>query len=260
MKYFLYVSEAKINMLYPQIEYHGQTKSKTVLKGGLGRWFGIERHIEKATSIDDNLFAKLRRVCDLIRNTEPIGSMEDLEHSWVEDSFSCYVSAPVESRTGTPVVLFHYQRPADCDPRIAQRQVLLVGSAAYLMPWSGPNGQKIDPLPPGGHWSVLNEILKFILDGKDAISSEASPYFALNAVLRNRRVRDDDDEKSIIRKTGDISLAGSTDGPFGEYKDQGPMIQVRSMFRILHRHEMSHEPGRNVVYLGTPLYVQWDNV
>jgi len=163
MRYYLYVSDAKIEMLVNQLPQLPQTESKLVLRGGIGKWFGLERHVEKLHSPTEALESKLARICEFIRESENVGKLYSLECDWIEDTFDCYLSYPVPSETGTPVVLLHHQTPVDVQPLQARRQVLLVGSAAYLTPRLSDD-KTIVPLPPGGHWQKLSAALARILN------------------------------------------------------------------------------------------------
>lgn len=128
MRYFLYISDAKVRMLCAQLGTHGSVASKSIVRGGIGTWFGIERHVERRVSDDTLLIHDLNRISEWIAGTERVGNIDDAQAPWIEDTFPCYLSAPLKSDTGAPVVLFHNQ-DHPTHPRI---HVLLVGSAQHI--------------------------------------------------------------------------------------------------------------------------------
>jgi len=228
ISYFFYVSDAKVQMLYDQLRSNqplSRTRSVS-LKGGIGRWFGIERHIEEAAEPGRDLLGKLGSVTRVIRRTEILGRVSKLSAGWMEDTFPCHVYYPLPSETGAPVVLFQYRDPPES--LRPHTQLLLFGSAAFLMPHSA---SKVEPLPPGGHWRLLSDVLRLILDGAmeeaDAMRYPSIPHWLASDGL---------------------NLVG---------RPQGPVITVRSMFRVFYVSDLAR--ASQTLALGTPLYVELVN-
>jgi hypothetical protein len=221
-KYFLYISDAKVSMLHEQIEHPMKTIT-TAIKGGAGRWLGIEVSSEFNTS-QSNLYKKLTKVCKWIRKKEEVSTMDNINSAWVEDTFLAYVSYPVESSLGTPVMVIQWQDEMSSNPLSASKHLLLVGSAAYMMPRDRDGETGLTPLQPGGHWPEVNRILEKIL--KEEKEQNDKLYWVM----------------------------GSQDGPFGPEVKAKPTV-IRSMFRVLQKLETT---GKNekAYYLGTPLYVE----
>jgi hypothetical protein len=232
MNYYLYISDAKVEMLFNQLDAASDGQYQTVLRGGFGKWIGIERTVEVPRRRDESLEKRLASVVSRIRAVQEVGTLEDIEHDWIEDTFPCYLSFPVPSVTGSPVMLLHHQDPPDVKPRLAFRQVLLVGSAAYMMPRARSDEAALTPLPPGGPWHFLSHTMTRILDGEE--------------------------EEDLLAMCA-LESIGPTDGPYATFKGTGPIVKVRSMFRVLHQQDIrpTRNPGKHFVYLGTPLYVQW---
>lgn len=80
MKYYMYVSESKIDMLYPQISDKLKKKVTTELRGGL-RFFGGGRKVE--TESEMNLFSKLDSVIEHIKETEDVGTPSEFKN-WIQ--------------------------------------------------------------------------------------------------------------------------------------------------------------------------------
>jgi hypothetical protein len=227
MKYYFYISDAKIDMLYDQIATPVETTTTSLLKGGVGNWLSIEHHEQTSKQEGTKTLQKLKKVLDWLRKKEKISTLESIESPWLEDIFSCYASYPVMMTTNIPVVLLHWQAPFDCKPIDADQHMLLVGSSAYLMPRAGNNNLQIPTLPPGGHWTELSVLLSGILDGTQQ-------------------------EKDL--KDNGMWLLNSSDGPFGN-GDTSKIIQVKAMIRVMHNQDI----GSKKIILGSPLYVELIN-
>ena len=224
MKYYFYISDAKVDMLYDQIGTETNKKSKAIIKGGIGSWISIERHEEVDEQVGTKTSQKLNKVLKWIRKKETVSTLDNIKGQWVEDTFCCYVSYPVLMATNVPVVILHWQSPFDCEPLNANQHMLLVGSAAYLMPRGNSDKLNIPTLPPGGHWTELADILSGILDGTK--------------------------EESALENNG-AWLMNSTDGPFGQC-DTSKILSVKSMIRVMHKQTI----GKKDIVLGSPLYIE----
>ncbi len=225
MKYFFYISDAKVDMLYDQIGTETEKKSKTLFKSGIGNWLSIEHHKESNEEVGTNSIQKLDKILEYIRKDETVSTLDNIKGSWVEDTFCCYVSYPVLLATNIPVVLLHWQSPFECEPMNANQHMLLVGSSAYLMPRGNRAQLSVPTLPPGGHWTELATILSGILDGTN-----------------NENALDNNGEW----------LLNSTDGPFG-LRDPSKILSVKAMFRVMHKQTICQKE----IILGTPLYIEF---
>lgn len=226
MKYFFYVSDAKVDMLYDQIATETE-KTKTLFKGGIGNWLSIEHHKEANKEEGTKSIQKLDKIIEYIQREKTVSTLDNIKGPWVEDTFSCYVSYPVLLATNIPVVLLHWQSPFDCAPMNANQHMLLVGSSAYLMPRGNRDQLSVPTLPPGGHWTELATILSGILNGTNKE----------NALAKNS-----------------AWLLNSTDGPFGQ-RDPSKILSVKSMFRVMHQQTISQKE----IILGSPLYIELAN-
>ena len=223
-KYFLYLSDAKVSMLYEQIERPAKT-IKTVFSGGAGKWLGAEVSSEFQIS-KASLYKKFEKVYRWIQKEETISKIDNIGSSWVEDTFPAYISYPVESSLGTPVLVIQWQEDPGLNPLVASKHVLLVGSAAYMMPRDQKKENTVHPLPPGSHWLEVNHILE--------------------KIVNNEQV--DQQNKNLFW------IQGSQDGPFGKAINAVP-VKIKTMFRVLQFFKHTGNKTKEF-YLGTPLYVE----
>lgn len=161
-----------------------------------------------------------------IKKEELISKIDNIVSSWVEDTFAAYISYAVESSLGTPVMVIQWQEDLTINPLSASKHILLVGSAAYMMPRDNTKENTIRPLPPGSHWLEVNRFLE--------------------KIVRNEQT--DEENKNLVW------LQGSQDGPFGDTINVVP-VKIKTMFRVLQ--SQKHEgTKKKEFYLGTSLYVE----
>jgi hypothetical protein len=81
MKYYIYISDAKVNMLLPQIPHDLKKKLATEFKIDL-KVLTVSHKIEK--EIDDNRIARLEAVCNFIREYGNLGTVDE-SNEYIED-------------------------------------------------------------------------------------------------------------------------------------------------------------------------------
>ncbi len=82
MKYYVYISDAKVDMLLPQITQEQKKKLATEFKIDL-KILSASRKTE--TEMDDNRITKLEAVCEFIRQYGNLGTV-DAPDEYIEDS------------------------------------------------------------------------------------------------------------------------------------------------------------------------------
>jgi len=141
MEYYLYISESKVNMLFPQIP--------EATKGKLGAEVGVNVGVLKATvkaekesQSKDNLIVHLQAVVDYLKKSEDPGSV-DKPKSWIEDTLSARVIYLAENNQ---VVFFIGTSPEGT-------RFALGGSAANLLSHQKPEQVQIG-------WSFLPDLIR----------------------------------------------------------------------------------------------------
>jgi len=141
MEYYLYISESKVNMLFPQIP--------EAAKGKLGAEVGVNVGVLKATvkaekesQSKDNLIVHLQAVVDYLKKSEEPGSV-DKPKSWIEDTLSARVIYLAENNQ---VVFFIGTSPGGT-------RFALGGSAANLLSHQKPEQVQIG-------WSFLPDLIQ----------------------------------------------------------------------------------------------------
>ena len=211
-------------MLYDQLGDETERTTESLVKGGIGSWLSLEHKEIVNVREETRPIQKLNKVVGRLRASGEVGSLARCTGNWLEDTFSCYASYPQELATGVPVILWHWQEPFDVEPMSAKRHMLLLGSAAYLMPRANISYEFLPTLPPGGHWKELSQILSGLLTGT---------------------AREEELEQN------GMWLLNSSDGPFKK-RDPSKIIQVKAMIRIMYKQML----GEKEVILGSPLYVE----
>ncbi len=121
MKYFLFVSDAKVDMLLPQIPQ----ESKSKLAAEIGVNVGVlsaKLKSEQDTGVKPDSISRLNAVSNFLRNTQNIGTVDEPE-AWVEGTQDVRIVYPTSSRQA----VFFVGRSE------TQTRFALAGSSAHLI-------------------------------------------------------------------------------------------------------------------------------
>jgi len=86
MKYYLYISDAKLDMLYPQVPHAIKKKVSTDVKVDL-KLLGGSRKSEEET--EENRMTKLEAVVRFITENEDVGIV-DADHAYLADTLEMH--------------------------------------------------------------------------------------------------------------------------------------------------------------------------
>ncbi len=125
MKYYIYISDAKVDMLFPQVPHDIKKKVALEFKMDL-KLLSASRKTE--TESEDNRIARLETVVDFIREYGKVGSVDEPDE-YIEDSLPMRWGNYSGSSEQSPVVYFG----AETDKTI----VGLGGSMKHLIGSSG---------------------------------------------------------------------------------------------------------------------------
>jgi hypothetical protein len=120
MEYFIYASDAKVDMLLPQIPE--KMKGKFALELGVNVGvFSAKMKGEEDLGLKSDRFSRLNAVIKYLKNSEEIGSVDDPK-SWIEGTEQLRIVYPTEHKEA---VFFVGQSKEKI-------RITLAGSAAYL--------------------------------------------------------------------------------------------------------------------------------
>lgn len=102
MKYYIYISDAKVDMLFPQVPHDIKKKVATEWKMDL-KLLSASRRVE--TEGEDNRIARLETVVDFIREYGNIGTVDEPDE-YIEDTLQMRWGPFMENLEETPVVYF----------------------------------------------------------------------------------------------------------------------------------------------------------
>jgi hypothetical protein len=164
MEYYLYVSESKVNMLFPQIPQETKGKLGAEVEASLGV-LKAKVKSEKESQPKENLIARLQAVVDYLKRSEQPGSV-DKPKSWIEDTQSARVIYLAENNQ---VVFFVGTSPGGS-------RFALGGSAANLLSHQKPETVQIG-------WSFLPDLIQS-LQIMVSVSDEKSSQESVERFLR----------------------------------------------------------------------------
>jgi hypothetical protein len=155
MKYFVFVSDAKVDMLLPQIPQ----KLKSKLAAEIGVNIGVlTASLKSERDVDEKAdrISRLNAVIKFLRKTEDVGSIDEARN-WIEGTEDVRVTYPSEEREA----VFFVGRSR------AQTRFALAGSSAHLTSRGASNTTDIG-------WSFLPDLLMQL---RPAITTFEDPRF-----------------------------------------------------------------------------------
>jgi len=156
MEYYLYISESKVKMLFPQIPKETKGKLGAEISANLGVLKATVKS-EKESQPKENPIAQLQAVIDYLKRSEKLGSMDKPE-SWIEDTLSARVIYLAENNQ---VVFFVGTSPGGT-------RFALGGSAANLL-----SHQKAETVQIG--WSFLPDLIQSLRIMVSVSDEKSSP-------------------------------------------------------------------------------------
>jgi hypothetical protein len=230
MKYYLYISDAKIDMLYPQVPHPVKEKVSTK--------FGFDLKILQASRTteapsDENRISRLEIVAEFIRESGNLGTV-DKPDEYVGATMSMNLLAVPSARP-----LFMYF--GGIEKSVGSHQVGLWGSMKHFIGTGDPDrGQyQSSSLAPAEMWDIIRERDP---EFNPASPEEAKRFGFLNEIATTvGRIHPQPWWQSMRDANHGISYAG--------------VQRMEFLAKRLMVHEEGSGPARETYLLATPLYI-----
>jgi hypothetical protein len=218
MEYYLYISESKVNMLFPQLPQETKGKLGAEFEANAGV-LKVKVKSEKESQPKENLIARLQVVVDHLKRSEEPGSV-DKPKSWIEDTQSARVIYLAEDNQ---VVFFVGTSPGGS-------RFALGGSAANLLSHQKPETVQIG-------WSFLPDLIQS-LRMMVSVSEEESSRESVERFLSGTAASNEFEWMDLLK-----AVQGAS----------GTTIRIKFMAKKLV--SGAHVQDRRFGVLATPLYV-----
>ena len=251
MKYYIYISDAKVDMLLPQIPHDTRRKIATEIGFDL-KVLSAKRKSE--TDIDDNRVTRLEAVVSFIREYGNLGTVDEPDEYFEGNLPLCLgpLQCDVESHTEPSVVYFA--------GRSTRTIVGLGGSARHMI-----GNTSCSPIPwRGSDTWIIHDYLEYHLrkrlsQGTEKVGDHIRNDFRRRVKKANRgAVRDD-----LLQGVDEIDFNAGTilESAAGVYNSmEGPVQQLEFIAKRLQYGRFQSEYfeelyGTPQMLVGTPLYV-----